>query len=442
MNDLFNVMNKARYSGVNSGPKTVPTLFQRSAKVFVHELNRIGKPGVRIPELHSLPAIALSSIMGEMACYTSVRKTLHQELSDPVLFMRLFTNASADRYVLENCLRKASMVGKPVLPDVAKNWCKMMNEKILMDYSSPSINSIVEALNLGKYLHDAGWSYQSMQVLEIALHMTSFVENSQHRKILEFECLQKLLRAEGSALLKEKADETCARLLAMVSDNTDRKILLKVYLEVANHHFKIRQVVDSHRWTRKAMELMNDSTPVESVIEILQLEALNLFYTERYDEAYLVVSQAIHRARSTFGHLHRRYADTLYTYGVCLLQANVISDAIPIMLELLDVIIKLYGELTPHVAIIQSYLAYGFYRRSQTTGRFDMAYDHIQKAIVLTKQIMPERKQLIENFSEIQSIILTGRDESLAALGENRAARLSDFQIFTVAEIKQRCLQF
>ncbi|XP_065078941.1 amyloid protein-binding protein 2-like [Ochlerotatus camptorhynchus] len=437
--DIFNVINKARFSGISNVPKVVPTLYQRSVKAFVSELNRIGKPGERIAELHNLPAVALSSIMEEMSHYHSLRPSLHQELSDPVLFMRMFSHEAMDRLVLENCLRKASLIGKPVLPDLATNYCQMVNGQDL-DENSPRFESrIVEALKLGNYLHEAGWFHQSMEVFDITLRLISHVKDVRLHKMLVLDCTQKMLRSEGSALLTAEADETCQSLLTMIEDDTDNQILLKIYLEVANHHFKAHRVVESHRWNSKAMHLVNDSTAPETVIEVLQLEALYCFHNKHFDNGSLISSQAIHRARYTFGHLHRRYADTLYTYGVCLLKMNAISDAIPILLELLDIITKLYGKYTPHVAIIQSYLAYGFYHRSQTTGRFDMAYDHIQKAIVLANQIMPERRKIIEHFVEVRNMILKGRDDVLVAVGEIRATRLSDFQMFTVQEIKDKC---
>ncbi|XP_065078939.1 amyloid protein-binding protein 2-like [Ochlerotatus camptorhynchus] len=439
--DIFNVINKARFSGINNVPKVVPTLYQRSVKVFVSELNRIGKPGEKIAELHDLPAVALSSILQEMSLYPSLRRSLHQELSDPVLFMRMFSHGVTDRLVLENCLRKASLIGKPVLPDLATNYCRMVNGQDLDENSPRFERRIMEAMKLGNYLHEAGWCQQSMEVFNITLRLISHVKDVRLHKMLVLDCTQKLLRSEGSALLTAEADETCQSLLSMTEDDTDSEILLKIYLEVANHHFKARRVDESHCWNSKAMQLINESTAPETVIEVLQLEALYCFQTKHYDSGTLISSQAIHRARHTFGHLHRRYADTLYTYGVCLLKMNAISDAIPILLEMLDIITKLYGKYTPHVAIIQSYLAYGFYHRSQTTGRFDMAYDHIQKAIMLAKQIMPERRKIIEHFAEVRNMILKGRDDVLVAVGEIRATRLSDFQVLTIQEIKDKCAQ-
>lgn len=438
MQELFNSMNKFRYAAAKSGPKPLPTLFEQSAKAFVNGLlHRVGWTNLRITELHFLPAVALSSIFEEMVSHSSLRKILHNELSDPVLFMRVFSHPCADRLVLENCLRVANLEGKPVLPEMARNWCKIDPENT----TSSRINRIGQGLKLGTYLHDAGWAYQSAQVLDAALNLIPLVEESQHCKTLEVECLRAALRAEGSAMLNLKAEATCERLLDTMDSITDDKVLFKVYVEVASNHFKARRVDDGHRWSAKAMDLMNDSTPVESVIELLQLEAQYLYQCQRHDEANLIISQAIHRARTTYGPLHRRYADTLFTYGVCLLEVNAISDGIPVMMELLDIVIKLYGKLTPHVAIIQGHLAYAFYRRSQTTGRFDMAFDQIQKAIVLWGQTMPERKPIIERFYQLRTTIMRGRDHAVAAIADNRAPRWSDYPIISVAEIKQRCLQ-
>ncbi|KXJ73445.1 hypothetical protein RP20_CCG015831 [Aedes albopictus] len=435
--DIFNIINKARYSGIIAGPKTAPSLYQLSVKAFVKGLDRKCKPETRIPKLQLLPAVALISILEEMSCYPSLRKKLHRELCDPVVFMRMFMRFKADRLVLERCLRKASSIGKPVLPELANNWCMMVNEK----KSEASSSSVQEAMEFGTYLHEAGWALQSIDVFDIALRMISQLKGDQNQDTVKLICTQKLLRAEGSAMLISKADITCNTLLTMIEGIENNEILLTVFLEVANHHFKAKRIAETHDWTRKAMELMTESTPTEHVIEILQLESIYLYLSQRYESAGMIVNQAIHRARLTFGHLHRRYADTLYTYGVSLLKINAISDSTPVFLELLDIITKLYGTYTPHVAIIQSYLAYGFYRRSQATGRFDMAYDHIQSAITLAKQIIPERQKVINHFCGIRAMILRGHEDVWENVEENRAVRINNFYLFTISEIKHLCFE-
>ncbi|XP_021707605.1 uncharacterized protein LOC110678699 isoform X2 [Aedes aegypti] len=314
LSDIVDVINTACCKAITPGCKTASTLHQLSAKVFTKEVNKICQYGVRISVLHDLPTTVLSSVLDHMTYFPSLRRKLHQELSDPVLFMKGFASHETDRLKLENCLRHASLIGKPVLPELAKNWCKRLMEiKQPIGFSS-ILNKVVKTITFGAYLHEAGWVFQSMEVLDIALLMISQAKENKNHEALEMICVKHKLRAEGSALLRTKADTTCSILLTMIENTTDSEDLLKVYLEVANHNFKAHRIAESHHWTRRAMELMTESTSDDSIIEILQLESVYLFHSQRHEAGTLIISQAIHRAKITFGYLNRRFAGTPGSY--------------------------------------------------------------------------------------------------------------------------------
>ncbi|XP_021710922.1 amyloid protein-binding protein 2-like [Aedes aegypti] len=413
----------------------IPSLYRLAMKTCVKGMvNRSKKAAARANnKLHNLPASVLMEIIEEMSPYSVLSRTLHRELSDPDLFIRLFMANGTIRMRLERCLAEASLIGKSVLPDVVRNWCKVMGSDTSV--RSVSLQYTQGVLELGTYLHEGGWAHQSVKVLRIALRMIPKDNPS-----LKIECVQKILRAEGSALLRAKADVTCNKLLAMIADNAEDEVRLKVFLEVANHHYKAQRYEESDRWTLKALELISETTKAEIIIEFLQLKALYLFRTRHNDTANLVIRQAIYRARQTFGHHHRRYADTLYTYGVSLLRTNCCWNAIQILLELLGIITSLYGKFTPHVEDIESYLAFGFNRLSQATGRIGPNQNRIHNTIRLAETIMRYRG-LACHFGAVRTMIIRGRDDFLDASDKNRIAGVNDNEILPVEEIKQLCFQ-
>lgn len=429
------------YKEHTSDPMSVPSLYQQSVKAFVKQLNHLPNHEVKILELQVLPMVALKSVLKEMSCYPSLREKLHQELSNPVVFMRMFMGCESDRLVLQHCLREASSIGKSVLPEVARNWCKMVCENKSKTDSSVIKNKITEAIELGTYLHEAGWASQSKEVLDIALQMFSQLTEDQHNKTLKIICMQKLLRAEVCAVMLSEADTTCSALLTMIEGITDNAILISVFLEVAHHHRRAERFADFNSWTRKAMELMTESTSTELVLRFLQLEAVNLTLLKRYEPAGMLINQAILRARNQYGEFHRQYAGAIYTHGLYLLKINAFSYAIPILLELLDLISKLYGSYTPHIVIIRSFLAYAYYRRSQPSGQLYIAYSHIQIAIAQAKQIMPERQEVINHFCKFSEMIRKGHERGLTAARENSAIRVNDSKVLDVEEIKQKCFE-
>lgn len=438
ISEMFNtVHHKARFSGIRIVPVNAPSLYQECVKVFVAEVNRTNKNGKRISELQFLPTAALVNIFEEMCKYPALRGVMREELSDPVLFMRIFTGHSSSQLVVDTCLREASFSGKPVLQALTKNYCDMVRKEPLEVGSPAFMSRILGALKLGTYLYEAGWARSSVLVLDIAKAMISSIKDNRFHKKLELDCVQQLLRAEGSCMAS-RAGQTCDMLLSLIANVTDVEVLVKAYLQVANHHYRAQRYELSHEWSLKTMNLITDSTSIDDVIEVLQLEALFCFSKQRYDLGNMLISQAIQRARAHYGNLHRRYADVLQTYGQCLLKMNAISDAVSTFMELLDVITRLYGRLTPHVPIIQGYLAHGLYLRSQSTGRFDMALDQIDKAIATAKELIPTSQQVIDHFSEIRALILKGHDSVRAGTKESKPIKAGSYQRFTFSEIREK----
>lgn len=434
---IFNTFHKARFSGIRIVPANAPSLYQECVKVFVAEVNRSNQNGKRISELQFLPTAALVNIFEEMCKYPTLKGVLREELSDPVLFMRIFTGHNTNQLIVDQCLREASLSGEPVLPALAVNYCDMVLKQPLEAGTPEFMRRLLGALKLGKYLLEAGWVRSSVNVLTIAEDMISLiVDNRFHRK-LELDCTQLLLRSKGGCMAPE-ANETCKKLLLLIENVTDVDTLVKAYLQVANHHYRAQQYETCHEWALKTMSMITDSTPVEDVIEVLQLEALYCFSKQRYDLGSMLISQAIQRARTHYGNQHRLYADVLHTYGQCLMEMNAVSEAVSTFMELLDVTIKLYGRLTPHVPIIQGYLAFGFYLRSQTTGRFDMALEQIEQATDLAKRLIPANRQVIDHFGEIRVLIVKGYDSVVAATKERKALKVGSYQRFPFEEIREK----
>lgn len=439
ISEMYNtVFNKARLSGIRVVPENAPSLYQECVKAFVAEVNRTNKNGKRISELQFLPTAALVNIFEEICKYPSLRGVLRQELSDPVLFMRIFTGHSSHQLTVDRCLREASLSGKPVLPDLSRNYCDMVRKDPLPVGSPLYMSRILGALKLGTFLHEAGWAASSVDVLSIAKDMISSIEDNRFHDQLKRECMQQLLRAQTSCMATEEADRTCETLLSLIEDVTDVGVLVKSFLQVANHHYIAERVDQCHEWALKTMTLITDSTPMDDVIEVLQLEALFCFSKQRYDLGNMLISQAIHRARSHYGTPHRRYADVLQTYGQCLLQMNAISDAISTFVELLDVTTQLYGRLTPHVPVIQGHIAVGLYLKSQATGRFDMALQHIEDAITMAHQLTPANRQVTEHLTTIRTLVLKGHDAALAATKESKPTKVANYQRFSFSEIREK----
>nr|XP_029732823.1 uncharacterized protein LOC115268790 [Aedes albopictus] len=440
ISELFNAVNKARFSGIRIVPANAPSLYQECVKVFVAEVNRTHQNGKRISELQFLPTAALVNIFEEMCLYPSLRNILRQELADPALFMRIFNGHASNQHILDRCLREASLSGKPVLSDLATNYCDMARGDPLEPGSPAFMSRILATLKLGTYLNEAGWSSSSVDVIVIAKDMISLIKDNRFHKKLEIECIQKLLHSEISCA-HPNARNTTELLHELIAESTDTDELVKSYIEISYFHYTVEEYDSCHDWNLKVMSLVTDSSPISDVIAVLQLEALFCFAKERYDLGSMLISQAIHRARSKYGNVHPRYADVILTYGECLLLMNAVSDAVSTFMELLDITTKLYGQHTPTVPIVQGYLAYGFYLRSHSTGRFDMAQEMIDKAIAQAKQLIPTGQRVLDDLNAVRDMVIKGHDSVRAAMKENRVIKANNYQIFSFPEIRDKCVE-
>lgn len=438
---MFNAWHKARFSGIRIVPKKSPTLFREAVKRFVIELNRTNLNGKRVSELQFLPTIVLVSIFEEMCLYRELRNVLAEVLSNPEVFMRVLNGHQRNRDVLDRCLFEASLGGMAVVSDVAKKFCDMARRDPMEPESPYFMGRIQATLRLGTYLHEAGWTSYSTDVLTIAKDMISLIKDNRSHKKLELECIQKLLRSQSYSL-DPNAKQTCDMLLQLIAGVVDTNTLVKSYILIAHFYYSFDEYDQCHDWSLKAMNLITDSTSmVEDIIILLQIEAQFCFENQRYDLGNMLIAQAIHRTRPIPGKPNPYYAEVLFTYGKCLMQMNAVSDAVSTFMEALDVTTKMYGQLSPNVPVIMGHLAYGFYVRSHTTKRFDMAKDQIETAIDLAKQLTPNNKWLLENLDSLRAKILKGCNSALVGRKDNRVTKASNYEIFPLSEIRDRCVE-
>ncbi|KXJ73594.1 hypothetical protein RP20_CCG015454 [Aedes albopictus] len=223
----------------------------------------------------------------------------------------------------------------------------------------------------------------------------------------------------------------------MVDDTTDDEVRIKVFLEVAKHHFKACRYSEMNRWIHKAQELITETTPPEIVIGFQQLKALHLFHSKMILDAYSTFKQAIDRTREIFGHHHRRYAETLYTFGATLVKNRycygfqMLLYGIQMLIEVLIIFTTLYGERTPHANDIYRYLALGFNRLVKSLGRMYRSCNRLLNT-VLVAQLVMNHLGVSSHFVAVATLIIQSTPcELMLAIGN------SDFS--SAEEIKEIC---
>uniref|UniRef100_A0A182Y725 Uncharacterized protein n=1 Tax=Anopheles stephensi TaxID=30069 RepID=A0A182Y725_ANOST len=454
ISELFQTMHKARFSGIRIVPENSPSLQQSCVRAFVESVRKAKKGDSEgwLRQLQFLPAPLLTPILDRMCRYPELRDMLRDELTDPVLFMKLFNGYALDYDTLEKCLREAARsVGRPaVLRDLANNYCDMLRTELmrLRKAETQSKQSrirarVLESLRFGDYLYEAGWCRCGAEVLTLTQELIALLPAP--GRPLQMESLARLLRAQIGACLTSRAAATVQRLVALVEMPVGESgavplPLVKAYLQLGSYYYHVQDYERCHQWALRALASAADGgdAPAKGdVIDVLQLIALFCIAKERHDLGNMLISQAVQRARTVYGSLHRKYADVLQQYGFVLLRMNAILPAITAFTECLDVTGRVYGLLSPHAVVLEGYLAHCLYLRSHTTGRFDMALRHAETALDLARQLMPTSRCVRRQLEHTRDMILRGPDDRRDTK-ESQPSRERDFHAFSLREIKEK----
>uniref|UniRef100_A0A182TCQ7 Uncharacterized protein n=1 Tax=Anopheles maculatus TaxID=74869 RepID=A0A182TCQ7_9DIPT len=338
ISELFQTMHKARFSGIRIVPENSPSLQQSCVRAFVESVRKAKKGDSEgwLMQLQFLPAPLLTPILDRMCRYPELRDMLRDELTDPVLFMKLFNGYALDYDTLEKCLREAARsVGRPaVLRDLANNYCDMLRTELRLRKGETQEQSrirarVLESLRFGDYLYEAGWCRCGAEVLTLTQELIALLPEP--GRPLQMESLARLLRAQIGACLTSRAAATVQRLLAFVETPVGESgavhlPLVKAYLQLGSYYYHVQDYDRCHQWALRALASAADGdAPAKGdVIDVLQLIALFCIAKERHDLGNMLISQAVQRARTVYGSLHRKYADVLQQYGFVLLRMNAI----------------------------------------------------------------------------------------------------------------------
>uniref|UniRef100_A0A182P389 Amyloid protein-binding protein 2 n=1 Tax=Anopheles epiroticus TaxID=199890 RepID=A0A182P389_9DIPT len=450
ISELFKTMHKARFSGIRIVPENSPSLQQSCVRAFVESVRETTRTAgqARLQLLQFLPAPLLTPILERMCRYPELRGLLRNELTDPVLFLKLFNGYASDCGTLERCLREAAQPA--VLPKLARNYCDLLRAELRTGDACAEQSRMraraLESLRLGDYLYEAGWCRCGADVLTLADELigrldpppTAIAAAASHA--LQMECAVRLLRAQLGACQTERAATTVDRLLALLEQPATGPLpLVRAYLQLGSYYYHVQDYDRCHRWALRALASTADGdAPAQGdLIDVLQLIALFCVARERHDLANMLISQAVQRARTVYGGLHRRYADVLQQYGFVLLRMNAPLPAATAFAECLDVTGRVYGRNTPHAVVLEGYLAHCLYLRSHTTGRFDMALRHADTALALARQLMPTSRRVHRQLEHTRALILRGPDQRRDTK-ECQPSRERDYRPFTLREIKEK----
>lgn len=120
----------------------------------------------------------------------------------------------------------------------------------------------------------------------------------------------------------------------------------------------------------------------------------------------MLISQAVRRARITFGRHHQKYADALLDYGFFLLNVDTFFQSVNAYKEALDIKRHIFGHRNFHVAIAHEDLSYAYYVHEYSSGDFQCAREHIEKAIDIMKELVPSNHLRLASAKRVKALLL------------------------------------
>ncbi|XP_022093232.1 amyloid protein-binding protein 2-like [Acanthaster planci] len=170
--------------------------------------------------------------------------------------------------------------------------------------------------------------------------------------------------------------------------------------------FAKSQYDEAYNHCVQALKGINNNIPVRCIVHILRQAAKACVVKREFKKAELLIKHAIFLVREHFGTRHPKYSDILLDFGFYLLNIDSISQSTVVYQQALDIRLSAFGGRNLHVAIAHEDLAYASYVHQYSSGKFDDAREHAEKAISIITQILPENHLLLASSRRVKALIL------------------------------------
>ncbi|KAB1265782.1 Amyloid protein-binding protein 2 [Camelus dromedarius] len=163
---------------------------------------------------------------------------------------------------------------------------------------------------------------------------------------------------------------------------------------------------EAYKWCIEAMKEITAGLPVKVVVDVLRQASKACVVKREFKKAEQLIKHAVYLARDHFGSKHPKYSDTLLDYGFYLLNVDNICQSVAIYQAALDIRQSVFGGKNIHVATAHEDLAYSSYVHQYSSGKFDNALFHAERAIGIITHILPEDHLLLASSKRVKALIL------------------------------------
>ncbi len=227
--------------------------------------------------------------------------------------------------------------------------------------------------------------------------------------VIIFIPLCRLIHVRNANCRYAQAEESYNKAMSIIESLQEEKKQLNVaalHGEMCALLFAKSQYDEAYKHCVLALKNVNSSVPVRCSVHILRQAAKVCVVKREFKKAELLIKHAIFLVRENFGTRHPKYSDILLDFGFYLLNIDSISQSTVVYQQALDIRLSAFGGRNLHVAIAHEDLAYASYVHQYSSGKFDDAREHAEKAISIITQILPENHLLLASSRRVKALIL------------------------------------
>ncbi|XP_067034677.1 amyloid protein-binding protein 2-like [Acropora muricata] len=262
-------------------------------------------------------------------------------------------------------------------------------------------------MSLGGFLSEGGWYEDAEDVLANSYKFCNTRETEDCKIATKF--LTRLLHVRAANCKFDAAKDTFQEAVDIASklDSKNQEICLAVlYGEKCGLLFSLSDYGEGYVFSVKALRKIGPGLPMKAVVDILRNASKACVVKRKFKKAELLIKQAMFLAKKHFGCDHPKYADTLIDYGYYLLNVDAIHLSVKVYKEAFRTRLCVFGYNNLHVATAHEDLGYALYVHEYSTGNFDEARYHAERAISIITNLFPDDHLLLASSKRVKALIL------------------------------------
>uniref|UniRef100_A0A4W6C6M3 Amyloid beta precursor protein (cytoplasmic tail) binding protein 2 n=1 Tax=Lates calcarifer TaxID=8187 RepID=A0A4W6C6M3_LATCA len=295
--------------------------------------------------------------------------------------------ASDKRHLLHHCFQALMDHGVKVASVLANSFSRRCSYIAESD-AHVKEKAIQFGFVLGGFLSDAGWYGDAEKVFLSCLQLCTL-----HSEVLHcyraVECCVRLLHVRNGNCKYHLGEETfklAQSYMDKLAKHGHQANKAALYGELCALLFAKSHYDEAYRWCIEAMKEITPGLPVKVVVDVLRQASKACVVKREFRKAEQLIKHAV------FLHI------CIYIFYISLFFVQIQTA--------LDIRQSVFGGKNIHVATAHEDLAYSSYVHQYSSGKFDNALFHAERAIDIITHILPEDHLLLASSKRVKALIL------------------------------------